>query len=83
MGEHSKGLQMVGLVGKITAGGWVVEEAVEMPVDRSGGYFSSCFLVSKDGKQAFLKALDIEKFDVNDLLAYLEGLGSMYLTPQV
>ena len=64
---------MVGLVGKRTAGGWVVEESVEMPADRSGGYFSSCFLVTKDGKQAFLKALDIEKFDVNDLLGYLEG----------
>jgi serine/threonine protein kinase len=64
---------MLDLVGKTTRDGWLVEEPVAFAADHTGGYFSSCFFVSKEGRRAFLKALDIEKFDVSQLLEVLAG----------
>ena len=64
---------MLNLTGKTTSGGWLIEEPVEFAADHTGGNFSSCFYVSKDGNRAFLKALDIEKFDISVLLGVLEG----------
>jgi serine/threonine protein kinase len=61
------------LTGKTTPDGWTIVEAVPVPSDQTGGYFSNCFKVTKDGKQAFLKALDIEKFHFDQLLALLAG----------
>ena len=39
-------------------------------VDR---YHSSCFIATKDGERAFLKALDIEKFDISELTWHMSG----------
>jgi serine/threonine protein kinase len=64
---------MLNLTGKTTDGGWLVEEAVEFASDHTGGYFSSCFFATKNGQRAFLKALDIEKFDIGSLLGILAG----------
>jgi serine/threonine protein kinase len=59
------------LIGKSTADGWQVVEKVEFDDDHTGGHFSSCFYVEKAGKRAFLKALDIEKFEISILGALL------------
>ncbi|MCE9657543.1 MAG: hypothetical protein K8R60_03220 [Burkholderiales bacterium] len=64
---------MLQLTGKKTLDGWLVGEPVEFSPDHTGGYFSSCFYVSKDDRRAFLKALDIEKFDIGQLLEILAG----------
>lgn len=53
------------LKGKITPEGWHVGDQVSFAVDHTGGYFSDCYYVEKEGQKAFLKALDIEKFDIS------------------
>lgn len=62
---------MLTLVGKITTDGWLVERPVEFPADHTGGHFSNCFYVTKSGHTAFLKTLDIEKFEISELLPNL------------
>lgn len=52
------------LTGKITAGGWTVLNKVQFAADHTGGNFSDCYYVEKDGEKAFLKALDIANFDI-------------------
>lgn len=42
--------------------GWKVLNKVEKKPFSSGGFFSVCYLVEKDGKTAFLKALDFIAF---------------------
>ena len=64
---------MLDLVGKMTPDGWLIAEKAAFPTDQTGGYFSSCFFVTKDGKRAFLKAFDIEKFDITQLPWLLSG----------
>lgn len=64
---------MLDLIGKITAEGWLVREPVRFSAEHTGGYFSDCYLVEKNGSKAFLKALDIEKFDVSQLHNLLSG----------
>jgi len=59
------------LRGKTTPGGWFIEESVTFSVDHTGGHFSDCYYVTKAGKKAFLKALDIEKFDIGQVLGLL------------
>ncbi len=59
------------LRGKTTPGGWLVEQSVEFAADHTGGHFSDCYYVTKEGKRAFLKALDIEKFDIRDISGLL------------
>lgn len=61
---------MIDLVGKTTPDGWYLEGAAAFPVDHSGGYFSQCFNVTRDGQKAFLKALDLDKFDIMKLMGY-------------
>jgi len=61
------------LTGKTTTGGWLIGEQVTFPPDHTGGNFSSCYLVSKQEETAFLKALDIERFDISELLWNLSG----------
>ncbi len=61
------------LTGKTTPGGWVIGEQVTFPPDHTGGNFSTCYLVAKGGETAFLKALDIERFDITELLWNLSG----------
>jgi serine/threonine protein kinase len=64
---------MLDLIGKTTPDGWLISEQAAFPADQTGGYFSSCFYVIKDGKRAFLKALDIEKFDFSELPTLIAG----------
>lgn len=52
------------LKGKTTRDGWLIGDRVTFAADHTGGHFSDCYYVEKDGKKAFLKALDIEKFDI-------------------
>lgn len=59
------------LRGKTTEGGWLIGDPVSFSPDHTGGYFSCCYFASKDGKTAFLKALNIEKFDTANLLNVL------------
>lgn len=61
------------LTGKTTPGGWVIGDQVSYPPDHTGGYFSDCYFVEKEGKKAFLKALDIEKFDIANLMNLMLG----------
>lgn len=61
------------LTGKTTPGGWLIKEQRTFPSDHTGGYFSDCYLVEKDGKQVFLKALDIERFDIAEIGSLLAG----------
>lgn len=58
------------LINKKTKDGWVLEKAATFPVDHTGGYFSRCFHVTRDGQKAFLKALDLDKFDLRSLMGY-------------
>lgn len=53
------------LKGKTTPAGWLIGDQVSFAADHTGGYFSDCYYVEKDGRKAFLKALDIEKFDIS------------------
>jgi hypothetical protein len=62
------------LKGKTTPAGWVIGEQVGFAADHTGGYFSDCYYVEKEGRKAFLKALDIEKFDI------VRGIGMRFPT---
>lgn len=64
---------MLNLSGKKTPDGWLIEGPVPFAPDHTGGYFSSCFYVRKNEQRAFLKALDIEKFEIEDLISILSG----------
>ncbi|MDI4635841.1 hypothetical protein J7U46_22435 [Pelomonas sp. V22] len=55
------------LKGKTTPAGWLIGDPVSFAADHTGGYFSDCYYVEKDGRKAFLKALDIEKFDISQI----------------
>lgn len=61
------------LKGKITPAGWVIGDPVPFAADHTGGYFSDCYFVEKDGRKAFLKALDIEKFDITEISGLLSA----------
>ncbi len=61
------------LTGKTTAGGWLIGERVEFPADHTSGKYSDCFYVSKDGQRAFLKALNIARFELSQLADVLSG----------
>lgn len=60
---------MLNLTGMVTPGGWRITKPAEFPDDHTGGYFSDCYYVEKDGKEAFLKALDIEKFSLGEVMS--------------
>ena len=50
------------LVGMELPNGWKVEEAVERPLNATGGNFSASYIVrDADGRRAFLKAMDYMK----------------------
>lgn len=55
------------LKGKTTPEGWHIGNQVSFAADHTGGYFSDCYYVEKEGRNAFLKALDIEKFDITEI----------------
>lgn len=48
------------LQGQIISG-WTVEKQTESYPGQTGGFFSRGYIVSKDGKKAFLKAMDLHK----------------------
>lgn len=58
------------LIGKCTPDGWLVEKKATFPADHTGGYFSRCFHVSRGSEYAFLKALDLDKFDLRSLFEH-------------
>lgn len=63
---------MTELIGRATAAGWVVVEKVQFPPDHTGGHFSECFLVERQGAKAFMKLLDISNLsDFDELLSGL------------
>ncbi len=64
---------MLDLKGKTTPAGWLIGDPVSFAADHTGGYFSNCHYVSRDGQRAFLKALDIEKFDITQLMGVMSG----------
>jgi serine/threonine protein kinase len=49
------------LLGMELAGGWLVVEKIKYGVDHSGGNFSVCYKVRRDGQMAFLKAVDMSR----------------------
>jgi serine/threonine protein kinase len=61
---------MIDLIGKTTQDGWFLEKAATFDVDHTGGYFSTCFNVTRDDKKAFLKALNLDKFDIRKLMNF-------------
>ena len=61
------------LIGRTTEGGWLVGEQITFSDDHTGGNFSVCYSVTRSQEKAFLKALDIEKFDPNILSMVLSG----------
>jgi serine/threonine protein kinase len=61
------------LQGKTTPAGWLICERVRFAEDHTGGHFSDCYFVQKDGKRAFLKALDIEKFEIAHVMGLMAG----------
>jgi len=63
---------MANLIGKTTSGGWVITELVQFAPDHTGGYFSECYFVERDGSRAFLKLIDISRF--SDIGRLLQGL---------
>ena len=42
--------------------GWKVREKITKEKNSTGAFFSVCYIVSKDGKECFLKAFDFAKF---------------------
>ncbi len=64
---------MLNLQGKTTPGGWVVGDRLTFAPEHTGGHFSDCYYAERGGKKAFLKALDIEKFDISALSSLLAG----------
>lgn len=61
------------LKGKTTPAGWLICDRVTFPADHTGGHFSDCYVIERDGQKAFLKALDIEKFDITQISGLLAG----------
>lgn len=61
------------LKGKMTPGGWLIGNPVDFAADHTGGHFSNCYYVEKEGRKAFLKALDIMKFDISQIFGLLDA----------
>lgn len=58
------------LIGKTTQDGWFLEKPATFAADHTGGYFSQCFHVTRDNQKAFLKALNLDKFDLRTMMGY-------------
>lgn len=50
------------LGGKTLKNGWIVNKKIEPSENSTGGFFSVCYEVTKDGQTAFLKALNFQAF---------------------
>jgi serine/threonine protein kinase len=60
------------LAGKDLGEGWKVVAPIKRPENATGGNFATAYIVEKEGKQAFLKAMDLSKALLSENL--LEGL---------
>jgi len=68
------------LLGITLDDGWKVYEKVKKKPDETGGHFSVCYLVEKNGKKAFLKALDLtDAMNQPDFIAALNDLTSAFI----
>lgn len=50
------------LLGKKLEGGWTVTKKLEPKEGSTGGFFSVCYIVEKEGEEAFMKALNFQAF---------------------
>lgn len=50
------------LKGRKLESGWNVIKKLDKNPDSSGGFFSECYIVEKDGQEAFLKAFSFESY---------------------
>ena len=50
------------LEGKILKSGWLVKKRITRRKTDTGGNFSVCYEVEKNGKKCFLKAIDFSKY---------------------
>ncbi len=73
-------IDVLNLEGMTTADGWRIKESVTFSDTHTGGYFSQCHFVErsvpeKNGKpvRAFLKALDVMKFPLTQLVPIFNG----------
>lgn len=68
------------LAGLTLANGWVVQEMIERPPTATGGFFSVGYLATtRDGKKAFLKALDFTRaMSSADVPGELEAVTSAF-----
>jgi serine/threonine protein kinase len=68
------------LLDKILEDGWKVYEKVKKKPDDTGGHFSVCYLVEKDGKKAFLKALDLtDAMNQTDFIVALNNMTTAFI----
>lgn len=68
------------LEGKTLKTGWHVIERVNPKPGSSGGGFSVCYIVEKDGQKGFLKALNMLSFIRDDKTDLLEAMTEMLNT---
>jgi eukaryotic-like serine/threonine-protein kinase len=68
------------LEGKILKTGWKVIEKANAKAGSTGGGFSVCYIVEKDGQLGFLKALNILSFLRDDRAGLLEAMTEMLNT---
>lgn len=50
------------LLGRELKNGWTVSEKIEPKAGSTGGFFSVCYVVTRDEEKAFLKALNFQAF---------------------
>ncbi|WP_118952192.1 protein kinase domain-containing protein [Taibaiella helva] len=50
------------LVGRKLKNDWTVIKRIEQPLGSTGGFFSVCYIVEREGVTAFLKALNFQSF---------------------
>lgn len=50
------------LTGTTLKNGWLVKKIIEPKPGATGGNFSVCYIVTRDGQEAFLKALNFIAF---------------------
>lgn len=68
------------LAGKTLKTGWYVKELVKAKPGSTGGNFSVCYSVEKEGKEGFLKALNVMTFLRDDKPDLLEAMAEMLNT---
>ena len=72
---------MPNLIGKKTIKGWEIVEALALPPDHTGGYFSKCYFVERGSDKAFLKLIDISQ--IKDFAQLFQGLAEFRYETQL